>query len=87
MSKRMRLEDTWTGVRITYWDPLFERTVSRHFTAPSGRYGYVREGDDQVCENLYSTGRTLMASAESLARVIRREYRAMCRAEKREGLR
>ena len=80
--KRMKLEDTWTGVRITYWDTLEERMISRHFTAPSGRVGYVSEGDGQVCEELAGMGRTLMASADTLARVIRREYRAMRRAER-----
>ena len=65
------------------------RRVERTFTCrPNG--GYVREyvnGEwKQVCDRLARNGRTLTcASRDELLNLIRREYRAMRRAEKREA--
>ena len=63
-------DDPFTGERsrITYFAP--------HMSG--GKPGYVRIRDTagrypQVCERLNSTGNTLMATPESLPRVIRRE--------------
>jgi len=64
------------------------RRVVRIFTCPlSG--GYVMEHRNgewkQVCDRLAHTGSTLTCSSrERLLDLIRREYRAMRRAEKRE---
>ena len=64
------------------------RRVVRIFTCPlSG--GYVMEHRNgewkQVCDRLAHTGSTLTCSSrEHLLDLIRREYRAMRRAEKRE---
>lgn len=73
-------------------DDIDNVEVCRRFTVPASRDGrtplYVIEHlgsgrTAQVCEELASTGNTLMATPQSLARVIRHEYRAMRRAEKR----
>ena len=62
--------------------------VEREFTCPVDG-GYIREYNpettewDQVCDRLANRGSTLIASNRTvLADVIRREYRAMRRAEK-----
>jgi hypothetical protein len=70
------------------WDGETIR-VTREFTCPPDG-GYVRERRDgdwkQVCDKLAAMGSTLMCSSrEKLAELIRREYRAMRRAEKREA--
>ena len=62
--------------------------VERVFTCPQDG-GYVREYRDgdwkQVCDRLGSMGSTLSCSSrENLLALIRREYQAMRRAEKRE---
>jgi len=85
---RMRITVESSGwVVITYWDDIEGAMVERVFSAPT-RHGYVIEHmrgwrTGQVCEQLASTGTTLMASSDTLSRVIRREYQAMRRAEKR----
>ena len=80
---RMVLKETGFSVEISYDDVLTERRVTRVFSAPTSHVGYVREGNGQVCEKLYSTGTTLRASLVTLPAVIRREYRAMRRDEAR----
>ncbi len=61
----------------------------RTFFCPSNG-GYVREVDSrgqypQVCDRLAGSGATLYCkSSDGLPDLIRREYRAMRRAEKRE---
>lgn len=74
-------------VTISY-DDEFAGRVERTFFCPVDG-GYVRESDKahrypQVCEKLGSMGSTLVASSrEALPALIRREYRAMRRAEAR----
>lgn len=66
--------------------------IVREFWVPSNG-GYVRKIDDQhpgtlgqqVCERLASLGSTLHCSPDGLEAVIRREYRRMVDAAKREG--
>lgn len=63
--------------------------ITRVFVCPPDG-GYVREQINgewkQVCDGLSSMGSTLSCSSrEKLADLIRREYRAMRRAEKREA--
>lgn len=62
-----------------------ERTF--HVPTPSGYVReYLRNGEmTQVCEKLVHRGPTLSCSRERLAEVIRKEYRAMRREEKREN--
>lgn len=74
-------DDPFTGVRstTTYFVP--------HISG--GQPGYVRVRDaagrhPQVCEGLWQSGATLMATVESLPRVIRRELRRRVSAERRE---
>lgn len=62
------------------------RRVERDFFAPPGG-GYVREGwsdPRQVCDRLGSTGATLVWDPASgpLVELVRREWRAMRRAER-----
>jgi len=78
-------------VTISYTEPATGERVTRTFRAPAGREGYVWENthrcQQQVCEELAGTGTTLIASAETLPAVIRREYRRMRRAWARaEGM-
>lgn len=94
MAKRMRLTsekgETWARVTIEYHDTWEDRRVTRHFRVSTmhatlpGETRYVHEGDGQVCERLAHRSDTLTASPETLASVIRREYRSMRRAEARE---
>lgn len=63
------------------------KRVSRTFSCPMNG-GYVLEFDGrdwkQVCDRLSSTGSTLHCSSRSnLLAMIRREYKAMRRADKR----
>jgi hypothetical protein len=74
-------DDQITGEResVTYFVPRI----------PDGKPGYVRIRDaagryPQVCEKLYGTGNTLMATPETLPAVIRRELRRRVAAERRE---
>ena len=70
------------SVTIIYESAVAGCRVSRTFwVAAPGRY--VWEGQKQVCEKLAGTGITLMASADELAAVIRREYKAMRRSEQK----
>jgi hypothetical protein len=69
-------------VQINYTDAYTNERVTREFVVRSdGHEGYVREGDRQVCDRLSSTGNTLMCTCDQLLNTIRREYRAMRRAE------
>ena len=84
----MRLTETPNGVELSYVDAHEGRRVTRTFFVSStdpDKPSYVREwvGRDakQVCDELASLGDTLRATGNTLARVIRREYRAMRRAE------
>jgi hypothetical protein len=78
--------DSTGNVTISYID-IFGERVTREFTCPVAG-GYVREGDRQVCERLSNMGNTLRCGQRSdLINLIRREYRAMRAAEKREAAR
>jgi hypothetical protein len=88
-TQRARITTSIGGghVTISYTDAYTGERVTRTFGAPTGREGYVveldgRGGSRQVCDCLDRVGNTLMSSAERLAETIRREYRAMRRAEK-----
>lgn len=90
MAKRMHLSVEPSGhVEITYLDHCTDEMVTRRFSCPSStetRYviehlGAGRTG--QVCEQLASTGSTLRSTRERLPKLIRSEYRAMRRAERR----
>lgn len=82
-------------VTIEYDDAMTGERVTRTFFAPynvNGHPMYVRVRDTaqrfpQVCAGLSSTGSTLMATPETLLAVIKREYRAMRAAERREEAR
>jgi hypothetical protein len=90
---RMTLVQDWMQagtVTISYDDEIYGRRAARHFRTPPGcSLGYVREiredGTEigQVCDGLACTGSPLMATRKDLASVIRREYRAMRRAEQK----
>jgi hypothetical protein len=91
---RTRITVDGNNVTVERDDHLGERTRVTYF-APhiqSGNPGYVRIRDTagtypQVCELLYQTGNTLMATPESLPRVIRHELRRRMADERRNGLR
>lgn len=75
-------------VRIEYDHAWSDERVSRHFWVPRAG-GYVLElsagNSRQVCERLNRLGSTLMCGPNTpLIDVIRREYRAMRAAERRE---
>jgi hypothetical protein len=79
-------------VVIRYADCYTGEIIEREFWAPSGG-GYVREIDAahpgttgrQVCELLEGVGPTLYWGGHGrLIDVVRREYRAMRRVERRE---
>jgi hypothetical protein len=72
---RARIWSTEVGVAIEYADEITGERVRREFRAPLSRCGYVREGDGQVCEGLYSTGRTLESTSDGLLELVRREWR------------
>lgn len=73
-------DDVFTGERRTtvYFAP--------HTSDGSAGYVRIRDGGgySQVCERLESAGSTLMATPESLPRVIRRELRRRNAADARE---
>lgn len=61
-------------------DDLQTRETRTYWVSDTARSGYVHDVTDkpgtsgpQVCEGLYHTGSTLMANADTLAVVIRRE--------------
>ena len=70
-------------------DSLAGRTTTTYFVRGDGKLGYVRIDDaagryPQVCNGLASRGETLMATAETLPAVIRREIRELRRAQRAE---
>jgi hypothetical protein len=67
-------------VTIAYTNIWGDR-ISRTFWIPAAG-GYVRENSQQVCRKLSTRGDTLMSTRATLLADIRREYRAMRRAEK-----
>lgn len=74
-------------VTLSYDDADLGKRVTRTFRCPL-EGGYVREYRDndwkQICDKLHGMGETLTApSRADLARVIRREYQAMRRDDKR----
>lgn len=84
--QRMKLFSDGMGwVRIRYVDPDGEPRDREFFVPSSG--GYVREwryngNHRQVCDGLGNRGSTLVSTPDTLADDIRREYRAMRRAQK-----
>lgn len=74
-------------VTISYDDAWYGDRVTREFSTGYTEGGYVIEifpngSSTQVCDRLARTGNTLYcASRADLAALIRREYRAMRRAE------
>lgn len=76
-------------VTISYDDCFGDRVTRTFFCPASG--GYIRESVrdyPQVCDQLAHSGSTLYAeSGNDLIKIIRREYRSMRRAEKREATR
>ena len=90
MAKRMRLIDSAWTVQIEYHDQFTGEDVTRNFWVPNAG-GVVREdirnkdrwdfaGNKQVCEHLRSSGNTLWATPDTLAAVIRREYKRLRRS-------
>jgi hypothetical protein len=80
--KTMIQQTAGNRVQISYNDSDTGERLTREFSVRSdGKAGYVREGERQVCDRLSSTGNTLLCTCDELLSVIRREYRAMRRAE------
>ena len=62
----------------------FGEIVEMNIWAPASG-GYVRSGEKQICKKLSATGSTLQwDDTAHLIDLVRREYRAMRRAEKSE---
>jgi hypothetical protein len=87
---KTRIETTDNGnVKITYTDYWTDEDRTRTFFCPD-EGGYVREwlkhgNNTQVCDQLAHRGPTLRCTNRAdLPEMIRREYKAMRRAEKRE---
>lgn len=85
-----KITTTDTGTVVLAYDDEDGSRIEREFMVRE-EGGYVREHNPrtyewkQICERLSSRGPTLMASSRAaLADVIRREYKAMRRAEKSE---
>ena len=83
----MNLVDDGSGtVRLTYFDGFTNSNLLRVFWIPKGG-GHVceetldRNGllDRQVCERLSTSGNALEATEDTLALIIRREYKRMRR--------
>lgn len=84
---RTKITDDATGNVTIVYENAFGDIITRDFTCPYDG-GYIREyvGSDlkQVCAHLSNMGQTLTADSRAdLVNVIRAEYRAMRRAEKR----
>lgn len=87
----MRLTIDYGSLTVAYDDEMSGARMERTFTCPFDG-GWVCEettsGRVQVCDRLSHRGSTLRAgSRAALADLIRREYRAMRAAEKREAAR
>lgn len=81
--RRATIVDNGRRVTLIYSDD-FGDTVTREFWIPNvtGR-AYVREGDKQVCYGLCRLGNTMTVDpGERLVDVIRKEWRAIRRAER-----
>lgn len=91
MNTRTRFTTDGQGrVTVTYFNIYEQATKSREFTVANDG-GYVYEITDgmhkQVCGQLAYRGATLTATDRAaLPSVIRREYQAMRREEKRLGV-
>lgn len=75
-------------VTLTAENEVGEVETTRYFVSRGERGGYVKIHDKagrfpRVCDKLYTTGPTLWATADTLADVIRREYRRGKDANKR----
>ena len=87
MKMKLTVRDN-TIVDLAYDDVEGER-IERMFMVPGTEsgVGYVHEwvrGEwTQVCKRLYCSGSTLRSTKEDLPELIRREYRAMRRDEKK----
>lgn len=85
---KTRITVNGNDVTVERDDPATgDRETTTYFVPHNG--GYVRIRDSagrypQVCERLYGTGSTLMATPETLPAVIRRELRKLARDERRE---
>jgi hypothetical protein len=75
-------------VKIRFEDLITGDIVEYDIWAPDDG-GYVRyNGDRQLCDRLSCRGNTLYWSGKApLAELVRREYRAMRRSDKREARR
>ena len=86
--ERMKITTHGTGSLTIEYENEFDIHEVRTFVV-RGRYVYelfgFNGGEQQVCDRLSSRGETLMATDETLTDVIRREYKAMRAAEKREA--
>lgn len=77
-------------VTLAFDDLLSGNRITMEIWAPAPREGgssYIRyNGDRQLCYGLSSTGGTMSYTAGTkLVDIVRREYRAMRRADKREA--
>ena len=77
--------DKYGCVTISYDNNIYGERITRTFYCPIDG-GYVRETNNnkQVCEKLDNRGATLTADSRAgLIDVVRREYTAMRRTEKK----
>lgn len=90
MTTRTKITTESNGdVCIVYVDDCDEVCERTFFVPIMTGGGYIRERDEagrypQVCEQLRRCGSTLMSTRDALADTIRREYRRMRAAERRE---
>ena len=92
MAKTTIKEHDDRHVTITFTDLLSDEQITMDIWAPipsEGGYSYVRyNGDKQLCAGLSSRGETLSyKSGTQLVDLVRREYKAMRAADKREAAR
>ena len=85
---RTIIRQTATGsVSLTATNPMTGEVETQEFWVPS-RGGYVRSGDNQVCEYLASTGNTLsVRDPAHLLPLIRAEWRRARETEQRAAAR
>ncbi len=89
-SNRARFTVSGNSVTLTAENWIGDLETTTYFVSSGTKGGYVRIRDKegrypQVCDHLHTTGPTLWATVDTLADVIRREYRAARAAEKRQG--
>lgn len=90
--KRAKITVNGNDVTVDRYDhELGRRTTTTYFVPhmSNGQSGYVRIRDKQcrfpqVCELLSGSGATLMATAETLPDVIRRELRRLARTQTKQ---